>query len=139
MIFKIIFIYNNNTSRFMVKYFSIFCNIAKTVIFVRFCLYKNTYCISCVVINCIHLSNKSFDLIPQTFYLQIIVCLFMGGHEISIKSIFDFGTSLPINEILYIQYINTYIYQIHYLFPWKYHRRQHRILVFVSFVQTIAI
>ena len=30
----------------------------------------------------------------------------MGGHEISIKSIFDFRTSLPINEILYIQYIN---------------------------------
>jgi hypothetical protein len=29
----------------------------------------------------------------------------MGGHEISIKSIFDFRTSLPINEILYIQYI----------------------------------
>jgi hypothetical protein len=25
----------------------------------------------------------------------------MGGHEISIKSIFDFRTSLPINEILY--------------------------------------
>jgi hypothetical protein len=38
--------------------------------------------------------------------MQIIVCLFMGGHEISIKSIFDFRTSLPINEILYIQYIN---------------------------------
>jgi hypothetical protein len=32
----------------------------------------------------------------------------MGGHAISIKSIFDFRTSLPINEILYIQYINTY-------------------------------
>ena len=30
----------------------------------------------------------------------------MGGHEISIKSIFDFRASLPINEILYIQYIN---------------------------------
>jgi hypothetical protein len=30
----------------------------------------------------------------------------MGGHEISIKRIFDFNTSLPINEILYIQYIN---------------------------------
>jgi hypothetical protein len=30
----------------------------------------------------------------------------MGGHEISIKSIFDFRTSLPINEILYIQYID---------------------------------
>jgi len=30
----------------------------------------------------------------------------MGGHEISIKRIFDFRTSLPINEILYIQYIN---------------------------------
>ena len=30
----------------------------------------------------------------------------MGGHEISIKSIFDFRTSLPINEILYIKYIN---------------------------------
>jgi hypothetical protein len=29
----------------------------------------------------------------------------MGGHEISIKSIFDFRTSLPINEILYIQCI----------------------------------
>ena len=41
--------------------------------------------------------------------MQIIVCLFLGGHDISIKSIFDFRTSLPINEILYIQYINTYI------------------------------
>jgi hypothetical protein len=30
----------------------------------------------------------------------------MGEHEISIKRIFDFRTSLPINEILYIQYIN---------------------------------
>jgi hypothetical protein len=30
----------------------------------------------------------------------------MGGHEISIKRIFDFRTSLPINKILYIQYIN---------------------------------
>ena len=30
----------------------------------------------------------------------------MGVHEISIKSIFDFRTSLPINEILYIQCIN---------------------------------
>ena len=42
----------------------------------------------------------------------------MGGHNISIKSIFDFRTSLPINEILYIQYINTYIHvqQINYLF-----------------------
>ena len=30
MIFKTISIYNNNTSRFMLKYFSIFCNIAKT-------------------------------------------------------------------------------------------------------------
>jgi hypothetical protein len=38
--------------------------------------------------------------------MQIIVCLFMGGHEIWIKRIFDFRTSLPINEILYIQYIN---------------------------------
>jgi hypothetical protein len=38
--------------------------------------------------------------------MQIIVCLFIGGHEISIKRIFDFRTSLPINEILYIQYIN---------------------------------
>jgi len=51
----------------------------------------------------------------------------MGAHEISIKSIFDFRKSLPINEILYtgIQYINTYIQQIHYLFPGKYYRRQH--------------
>ena len=71
--------------------------------------------------------------------MQIIVSLFMGGHEISIKSIFDFRTSLPINEILYIQYINTYIQQIHYLFPGKCYRRQHRIWVFVSFVQKIAI
>jgi hypothetical protein len=38
--------------------------------------------------------------------MQIRVCLFMGGHDISIKRIFDFRTSLPINEILYIQYIN---------------------------------
>ena len=38
--------------------------------------------------------------------MQIIFCLFIGGHEISIKRIFDFRTSLPINEILYIQYIN---------------------------------
>ena len=30
----------------------------------------------------------------------------MGGHESPIKRIFDFRTSLPINEILYIQYIN---------------------------------
>ena len=37
--------------------------------------------------------------------MQITVCLFMGAHQISIKSIFDFRTSLPINEILYIQYI----------------------------------
>ena len=51
----------------------------------------------------------------------------MGGHEISIKSIFDFRTSLPINEILYIQYINIYLQQINYLFPGKYYRRQHRI------------
>jgi hypothetical protein len=43
---------------------------------------------------------------PDMCMMQIIVCLFMGGHEISIKSIFDFRTSLPINEILYIQYIN---------------------------------
>ena len=42
----------------------------------------------------------------QKSLMQIIVCLFMGGHEISIKSIFDFRASLPINEILYIQYIN---------------------------------
>ena len=63
----------------------------------------------------------------------------MGGHEISIKSIFDFRTSLPINEILYIQYTNTYIQQINYLFPVKYYRRQHSIWVFVSFVQKIAI
>jgi hypothetical protein len=63
----------------------------------------------------------------------------MGGHEISIKSIFDFRASLPINEILYIQYINTYIQQLNYLFPRKYYRRQHRIWVFVSFVQKIAI
>jgi hypothetical protein len=39
--------------------------------------------------------------------MQIIVCLFIGGHEISIKLIFDFRTSLPINEILYIRYINV--------------------------------
>ena len=38
--------------------------------------------------------------------MQIIVCLFIGGHAISIKLIFDFRTSLPINEILYIQYLN---------------------------------
>ena len=62
----------------------------------------------------------------------------MGEHEISIKSMFDFCTSLPINEILYIQYINIYIQQINYLFPGKYYRRQHRIWVFVSFVQKIA-
>ena len=62
----------------------------------------------------------------------------MGGHEISIKSIFDFRTSLPINEILYIQYINFYIQQINYLFPGKYYRQHHRIWVFVSFVQKIA-
>jgi hypothetical protein len=31
-------------------------------------LYENTYCISCVVINCINSGNNSFDLIPQTFY-----------------------------------------------------------------------
>jgi hypothetical protein len=62
----------------------------------------------------------------------------MGGHEISIKSMFDFSTSLPINEILFIQYINIYIQQINYLFPGKYYRRQHRIWVFVSFVQKIA-
>ena len=43
----------------------------------------------------------------------------MGEHEISMKSKFDFCTSLPINEILYIQYINTYIQQIDYLFPRK--------------------
>jgi hypothetical protein len=30
----------------------------------------------------------------------------MGEHEISIKPLFDFRTPLPINEILYIQYIN---------------------------------
>jgi hypothetical protein len=30
----------------------------------------------------------------------------MGGHELSKKWIFDFRTSLPINEISYIQYIN---------------------------------
>ena len=30
----------------------------------------------------------------------------MGGHDISIKRIFDFRTSPPINEILYIQNIN---------------------------------
>ena len=30
----------------------------------------------------------------------------MGGHAISIKRIFDFRTSLPINKILYIQYLN---------------------------------
>ena len=75
----------------------------------------------------------------QKSLMQIIVCLFMGGHEISIKSIFGFRTSLPINEILYIQYINTYIQQINYLLPGKYYRRQHRIWVFVSFVQKIAI
>ena len=63
----------------------------------------------------------------------------MVGHEISIKSIFDFRTSLPKNEILYMQYINTYIQQINYLFPGKYYLRKHRILVFVSFVQKIAI
>ena len=39
--------------------------------------------------------------------MQIIVCLSLGGHEISIKLIFDFRTSLPINEILYIRYINV--------------------------------
>ena len=71
--------------------------------------------------------------------MQIIVCLFMGEHEISIKSMFDFCTSLPINEILYIQYINTYIQQINYLFPGKYYRRQHIIWVYVSFVQKIGI
>jgi hypothetical protein len=43
----------------------------------------------------------------------------MGGHEISIKSIFDFRTSLPINEILYIQYIirqyryGVFLYEIY--------------------------
>jgi hypothetical protein len=47
----------------------------------------------------------------------------MGGHEISIKSIFDCRTSLLINEILYIQCINIYIQQIKYLFPGKYYRR----------------
>ena len=42
----------------------------------------------------------------QKSLMQIIVCLFMGGHAISIKRIFDFRTSLPINKILYIKYIN---------------------------------
>jgi hypothetical protein len=42
----------------------------------------------------------------QNWLMQIIVCLFMGGHEISIKRIFDFRTSLPKNKILYIKYIN---------------------------------
>ena len=43
----------------------------------------------------------------------------MGGHEISIKSLFDFRTSLPINEILYIQYIirqyryGVFLYEIY--------------------------
>jgi hypothetical protein len=45
-------------------------------LFVSFGLYKNAYCISCVVINCINLSNKSFDLIPQTFYFWKIKFLF---------------------------------------------------------------
>jgi hypothetical protein len=63
----------------------------------------------------------------------------MGGHEISIKLIFDFRTSLPINEISNIQYINAYIQQINYLFTEIYYRRQHIIWVFVSFVQKIAI
>ena len=36
-------------------------------------------------------------------------------------------------------HINTYIQQITYLFPRKNYRRQHRIWVFVSFVQKIAI
>jgi hypothetical protein len=53
------------------------------------------------------MTNKSKEINYQKSLMQIIVCLFMGGHEISIKSIFDFRTSLPINEILYIQYINT--------------------------------
>jgi hypothetical protein len=63
----------------------------------------------------------------------------MGGHAISINSLFDFRTCLLINEILYIQYINTYIQQINYLFPGKYDQRQHIIWIFVSFVQKMAI
>jgi hypothetical protein len=39
-------------------------------------------------------------------FLVVSIILFMGGHEISIKWIFYFRTSLPINEISYIQYIN---------------------------------
>jgi hypothetical protein len=38
----------------------------------------------------------------------------MGGHEISIKSIFDLRTSLPINEILYT--IHKYLYTTDKLF-----------------------
>jgi hypothetical protein len=38
--------------------------------------------------------------------LKVAINTITGVHEISIKSIFDFRTSLPINEIVYIQYIN---------------------------------
>jgi hypothetical protein len=99
-------------------------------------------CHSCLYWHCTYLLKQYINIIRHNYQkslIQIIVCLFMGGHEISIKWIFEFRTSLPINEILYIQYTNTYIQQINYLFPVKYYRRQHRIWVFVSFVQKIAI
>jgi hypothetical protein len=48
----------------------------------------------------------------------------MGGHEISIKSIFDFRTSLPINEILYIQYINGKWKKSHKTSSKKSHRKK---------------
>ena len=108
----------------------------------KICNFFTFICHSCLYWHCTYLLKQYINIIRfnyQTSLMQILVCLLMGGHEISIKSIFDFRTSLPINEILYIQCINTYIQQINYLFPGEYYRRQHRILVFVSFVQKIAI
>ena len=58
----------------------------------------------------------------------------MGGHEISI---FDFRTSLPINEILYIQYINTT--DKLFISGEILSATTQNFWVFISFVQKIAI
>jgi hypothetical protein len=61
------------------------------------CNFFTFICHSCLYLHCTYLLKQYINIIRPNYQkslMQIIVCLFMGGHEISIKRIFDFPTSL---------------------------------------------
>ena len=106
----------------------------------KICNFFTFICHSCLYWHCTYLLKQYINIIRfnyQKSLMQILVCLFMGGHKISIKSIFDFRTSLPINEILYIQYINGKRKKSHRIKSHKKKKSQEKMSLYIFSTFTI--